>query len=85
MGGFGGVSVERGGSLACCDGYGPTQQTRHTERTRAPHKPIPTPNNTTKQQQALIAFHKTYYSADIMKLAVVGREPLDKLQVRWLV
>lgn len=31
--------------------------------------------------QALIKFHETYYSADIMKLAVIGREPLDTLQV----
>lgn len=32
--------------------------------------------------QALLKFHTTYYSADIMKLAVIGREPLDKMQVR---
>jgi secreted Zn-dependent insulinase-like peptidase len=32
-------------------------------------------------REALINFHTTYYSADIMKLAVVGRESLDQLQV----
>lgn len=35
----------------------------------------------TRAFQALIKFHETYYSADIMKLAVIGREPLDTLQV----
>lgn len=33
-------------------------------------------------REALLAFHTTYYSADIMKLAIVGREDLDTLQVR---
>eukprot|EP00624_Nannochloropsis_granulata_P004109 evm.model.NODE_30689_length_3272_cov_9.868277.1 len=32
-------------------------------------------------REALLDFHTTYYSADIMKLAVVGRESLDELQV----
>jgi len=32
-------------------------------------------------RKALLDFHTTYYSADIMKLAVVGRESLDELQV----
>ncbi|EKU21330.1 insulysin [Nannochloropsis gaditana CCMP526] len=31
-------------------------------------------------REALLAFHTTYYSADIMKLAIVGREDLDTLQ-----
>jgi insulysin len=30
--------------------------------------------------QSLVKFHTTYYSADIMKMAVVGREPLETLQ-----
>ncbi|EWM30042.1 insulin-degrading enzyme [Nannochloropsis gaditana] len=35
-------------------------------------------------REALLAFHTTYYSADIMKLAIVGREDLDTLQ-EWAV
>ncbi|KAL1511204.1 hypothetical protein AB1Y20_006018 [Prymnesium parvum] len=33
-------------------------------------------------RDALFAFHKEHYSANTMKLAVLGREPLDTLQ-RW--
>jgi len=29
-------------------------------------------------------FHETYYSANLMKLVVLGREPLDVLQ-QWVV
>lgn len=29
-------------------------------------------------------FHETYYSANLMKLVVLGREPLDQLQA-WVV
>lgn len=32
---------------------------------------------------ALLDFHKTYYSANIMKLSVIGREPLDTLE-KWV-
>jgi len=31
----------------------------------------------------LLKFHKTYYSANLMKLAVLGREPLDTLE-KWV-
>jgi secreted Zn-dependent insulinase-like peptidase len=34
--------------------------------------------------QALLQFHTTLYSANIMKLAVIGRESLDELQ-KWVV
>ena len=33
--------------------------------------------------QAVLKFHETYYSADIMKLAVIGRQPLDRLEA-WV-
>jgi len=33
-------------------------------------------------REALLSFHTTYYSADIMKLVVVGRESLNQLQVK---
>jgi insulysin len=29
-------------------------------------------------------FHETYYSANLMKLVVLGREPLDQLE-QWVV
>ena len=29
-------------------------------------------------------FHETYYSANLMKLVILGREPLDVLQ-KWVV
>lgn len=35
-------------------------------------------------RQALLDFHSTYYSANIMKLCIIGREPLDTLQ-QWSV
>ena len=34
--------------------------------------------------QALIEFERTYYSANLMKLVVLGREPLDELE-QWVV
>ena len=35
-------------------------------------------------RESLVAFHKTHYSANAMRLVVVGREPLDTLQA-WVV
>jgi insulysin len=35
-------------------------------------------------RQAFMKFHETYYSANLMKLVVLGREPLDVLQ-QWVV
>ena len=35
-------------------------------------------------RQAFMEFHDTYYSANLMKLVVLGREPLDQLQ-EWVV
>jgi insulysin len=35
-------------------------------------------------RQAFMKFHETYYSANLMKLVVLGREPLDQLE-RWVV
>ena len=37
----------------------------------------------TTVRQKLIAFYRRHYSADIMTLAVVGREPVDQLE-RWV-
>lgn len=35
-------------------------------------------------REAFMKFHETYYSANLMKLVVLGREPLDQLQA-WVV
>jgi len=35
-------------------------------------------------RQAFMEFHDTYYSSNLMKLVVLGREPLDQLQ-EWVV
>ena len=34
-------------------------------------------------RDAFMNFHETYYSSNLMKLVVLGREPLDQLQ-RWV-
>ena len=35
-------------------------------------------------RQAFMKFHETYYSANLMKLVVLGREPLEQLE-QWVV
>jgi insulysin len=35
-------------------------------------------------REAFMKFHESYYSANLMKLVVLGREPLDQLQ-QWVV
>uniref|UniRef100_A0A915PZQ4 Insulin-degrading enzyme n=1 Tax=Setaria digitata TaxID=48799 RepID=A0A915PZQ4_9BILA len=36
--------------------------------------------NGIEPREALLEFHKTYYSSDIMSLAILGKEPLDQLE-----
>jgi insulysin len=35
-------------------------------------------------REAFMKFHETYYSANLMKLVVLGREPLEQLE-QWVV